>query len=206
MSLSKTIALTVARTVAPAAASAVCLVAGVWAAAAPMDASRASAPAAAARHAFDLTYRSFGPVEVTSGYLPGRDYDLRPEGCYARASTEAICGFTLRARAPITVTNADNVSHAQRADGAFTRTCCIFVAGDPNGYPLTAPGVSTEGARRVARRLNAGDSLALMLRIPDYATGAPIAAVTFSRGGGDPGVTTQTTVKDLTPLSEKGPG
>ena len=80
-------------------------------------------PALAAPHAFVLTYRAFGPVEVDSGFKPASGYDVRPEGCYAKHSDEAICGFTLRARRPLTVTNLGDGSHGSGPDGSAIRTC-----------------------------------------------------------------------------------
>jgi hypothetical protein len=158
------------------------------------------------RHTFQVTYRGFGPVSVESDYILGSAYDLRPEGCYARASSEAVCGFTLKAHGPLTLTNIQNASHALRADGSTTRTCCVFVAGDPNGYPLTAPGAPTEGVRPLERHLKAGETLDVILRIPDYGAGAPIAGVVFSSGGGDPGVKADLSVRDLAALRAEGVG
>jgi hypothetical protein len=158
------------------------------------------------RHTFQVTYRGFGSVSVESDFISGSAYDLRPEGCYARASSEAVCGFTLRAHGPITLTNFQNASHALRADGSTTRTCCVFVAGDPNGYPLTAPGAPTEGVRPLERHLKAGETLEVILRIPDYGAGAPIAGVVFSRGEGDAGVKAALSVRDLAAPRAEGVG
>jgi hypothetical protein len=173
-------------------------VGGFWALAAAAP-PRTGVPAV---HDFRILYRGFGVVSVESGFIEGGDYDLRPEGCYARASSEAVCGFTLKARRPIVLTNLDNASHAVRQDGAVARSCCLFAGDDPDGFPLVPPGAAAEGVRPLARSLAAGESLAVLLRIPDYARGAPLQAVVFSRGRNDPGIRASVRVRDL---AEAGP-
>ena len=129
-------------------------------------------------------------------FRPGVEYDLRFEGCWAHHSDEAICGFTLRPRRPLTVTNLANASHAAAADGAVKRTCCMFVQGNQTGYPIVA-GAEAAGAGVLSLALRPGRAQALMLRVPNYRAGGPLASITFSRGGDDPGVTVPAEVIDL---------
>ena len=156
-----------------------------------------AAPASPVAHTFVLTYRGFGPVAATSGFRNGDGYDLRFEGCYAKHSQGAICGFTLRATRPLRITNVQNVSHATGRDGSPIRTCCMFVQGDQQGFPITATSSAPAGVAILARPLRVGQTLGLMLRVPDYAKGAPVAGVTCSRGDGDPGGAFATRVAEL---------
>ncbi len=169
-----------------------CLVLAALDAAAP-----AALAAAEAAHSFDLTYRGFGPVQASGAFRPGAGYAVRAEGCYAKHSEEAICGFTLRALRPIVVTNVENAAHASGADGSVIRTCCMFVQGDPRGYPITPASVAPDGIAVLRHPLALGQQVGLMLRVPNYAKAAPVAAVTFSRGQGDSGVAFATHVTEL---------
>ncbi len=154
--------------------------------AAALNAATGSA-ALAAPHRFVLTYRDFGPVEVDSAFQPGIGYEVRAEGCYARHSDEAICGFTLRAKRPLTVTNLANASHGSGADSSAIRTCCMFVQGDDRGYPISQKTAAPGGLGVLSRPLSPGQQVGLMLRVPNYRTRAPLAAITFSHGEGDQG-------------------
>ena len=151
-------------------------------------ASPLGSPALAASHTFVLTYRNFGPVEVDSTFTPGAGYDVRPEGCYAKHSDEAICGFTLRARRALAVTNLGNAAHGSGADGSAIRTCCMFVQGDDQGYPITKASDGSAGVGVLDRPLSPGQQLGLMLRVPNYRKASPLVTITFSRGHGDPGI------------------
>jgi hypothetical protein len=157
----------------------------------------ASPPAPAATHAFVLTYREFGTVKATSRFTPADGYRIRFEGCYARHSDEAICGFTVRATRSVTITNLANASHGARADGAAVRTCCMFVQGDNRGFPIVAAAAAPAGVAVLSRPLAPGQTIALMLRVPDYRQAGPPTAITFSHGAGDPGVTFPTKVAEL---------
>jgi hypothetical protein len=157
----------------------------------------AAGAAGASPHTFVLTYRDFGPVTSASGFTHAKGYSLRFEGCYARGGDEAICGFTLRATKALTITNAANLSHAADAEGVVKRTCCMFVQGEPPGYPITAEATVPPGIAVLNHPLEAGRSIGLMLRVPDYRKGGPLGAITFSAGHGDPGVTFPARVEDL---------
>lgn len=163
--------------------------------------SLALAPAASATpqppHTFVLTYRAFGPVQSTGVYRPADGYEVRPEGCYAKHSEEAICGFTLKALRPITITNLDNAAHGAAADGSPIRTCCMFVQGDDRGYPISTAKDAPGGIAVLDRRLSAGEQIGLMLRLPNYRKLEPLAAITFSHGQGDRGVTFPEHVTEL---------
>ncbi len=145
------------------------------------------ASAAEASHNFVLTYRNFGPVTATSVFRTAGRYAVRFEGCFAKHSDEAVCGFSLRAVAPLTVTNNANSSHGSDAKGSPIRTCCLFLQGDDRGYPITVAAASA-GMAVLEHRLRPGETLGVMLRVPNYKQAASLAAVTFSSGDGDPGV------------------
>lgn len=147
-----------------------------------------------ASHTFVLTYRDFGPISSDAGFRPTDGYQLRFEGCFAKHSAEAVCGFTLKATRAILVTNARNLSHGAHADGSAMRTCCMFVQGDARGYPITT---AADAPAALRRPLQPGQELGLMLRVPDYGAGAPLASITFSRGEGDPGETFPARVVEL---------
>jgi hypothetical protein len=152
-------------------------------------AAGAAAPAAnAAPHTFDLTYRAFGKVSAESQFKTARGYEVRDEGCYAKHSDEAICGFTLRALQPLTVTNLQNAAHGSSADGTPIRTCCMFVQQDNRGYPITPQGGAPAGVAILNVSLRPGQEIGLMLRVPDYRQGPPLYSITFSHGAGDPGL------------------
>lgn len=161
----------------------------------------AASPAALAgpeaTHSFVLTYRHFGPVQASGVFRPANGYEVRAEGCYAKHSEEAICGFTLRATREVIVTNVENAAHASGADGSPIRTCCMFVQGDPRGYPITPATAAPDGIAVLRHPLAPGQQVGLMLRVPNYAKAALVAAVTFSRGQGDPGVAFPTHVTEL---------
>jgi hypothetical protein len=150
----------------------------------------------ATAHSFDLTYRSFGPVEAHSAFVEAQGYEIRFEGCYAKHSEEAICGFTLRATAPLTLSNVQNLSHGSAADGTPIRTCCLFVQTDPRGYPITKDAEAPPGVAVLTRGLQAGETIGVMLRVPNYKT-PPLAGITFSHGQADPGTSFPTPVTEL---------
>jgi hypothetical protein len=152
---------------------------------------------AAAPHSFLLTYRDFGAVSAAGDFQPADGYAVRFEGCYAKHSAEAVCGFTLRAGRALTVANRANLSHAAAVDGTPIRTCCIFVQGDPRGYPITPSRQPSPDAALLERKLAPGETTGFMLRIPNYKVGPPVAAVTFSHGDGDPGRSFPTGVIEL---------
>ena len=160
-------------------------------------AAPAALAAAEAPHTFVLTYRAFGPVQTTSAFRPADGYAVRAEGCYAKHSEEAICGFTLRASRPLIITNLANAAHAAGADGAPIRTCCMFVQGDEQGYPITSAADAPVGVGVLRHSLSSGQQVGLMLRIPNYRRGGPVASITFSRGQGDAGVTFPERVVEL---------
>jgi hypothetical protein len=160
-------------------------------------AAATAALVAAAPHSYQLTYRDFGPVTASSAFQPADGYAIRFEGCYAKHSAEAICGFTLRAERALQVTNIANLSHGSGEDGAPKRTCCIFLQGDPKGYPITPAPQAPDGTATLAHALKAGEAAGFMLRVPNYAAGAPLKAIIFSRGEGDPGVSFPATVQEL---------
>ena len=153
--------------------------------------------ASEAPHTFVLTYRDFGPVQATGAFKPTDGYEVRSEGCYARHSDEAVCGFTLRATRPLTVTNVANAAHGAGADGSAIRTCCMFVQGDNRGYPITTAASASAGVAVLSHPLSPGQQVGLMLRVPNYRKAAPLAAITFSRGQGDPGITFLEHVREL---------
>ena len=156
----------------------------------------ADAAAAAASHRFHVTYRDWVTVRSVGSFRPTAEYDLRFEGCWAHHSDEAICGFTLRPRRPLTVTNLANASHAAAADGAVKRTCCMFIQGNGTGYPIVA-GPDAAGAGILSLALPPGRAQGLMLRVPNYRAGGPLASITFSSGGGEPGLSFPAKVKAL---------
>ncbi len=153
--------------------------------------------AMAAPHAFVLTYRGFGPVQVDSSFKPGAGYAVRAEGCYAKHSEEAVCGFTLRATRALSVSNLANASHGSGSDGSTLRTCCMFVQGDDRGYPITPATQAPAGVAVLSHPLSPGQEVGLMLRVPNYKKAAPLTAITFSAGQGDPGVTFPAHVMEL---------
>ncbi len=177
------------------------LVAAPWTAGAAalqaLPASRAALDRQDLVHSFTISYRGFGPVTARSSFRPAAGYQIRFEGCFARQGDEAICAFTLRAQDAIAISNVDNLSHGSAADGATRRTCCLFVQGDDRGYPIAAGAGAAPGAATYRQTLAPGQQLALMLRVPDYKKGAALAAITFSRGQGDPGVTFPARVKQI---------
>ena len=151
--------------------------------------SEASLAAAEPPHTFVFTYRAFGSVMSTSTFQQAVGYAVRFEGCVAKHSDEAVCGFTLRARDPLLLTNVENVSHGSSADGSRLRTCCVFVQGDDRGYPITSERAGAAGGGGVLRRpLKGGEMVGVLLRGPNYRSFSPLAAITFSRGEGDPGI------------------
>ena len=150
-----------------------------------------------APHTFVLTYRDFGPIQATGVFKPADGYEVRSEGCYAKHSDEAVCGFTLRATRPLTVTNLDNAARGAGADGSAIRTCCLFVQGDNRGYPITRAASAPAGVAVLSHPLSPGQQVGLMLRAPNYRKAAPLAAITFSRGQGDPGITFSEHVREL---------
>ena len=151
-------------------------------------AASASVASPGSPHSFVLTYRDFGPVKTSSGFHPAIGYALRPEGCYAKHSDEAICGFTLRADQALTVTNLQNLAHGSAADGSMMRTCCLFIQGDNRGYPITRAAGASSGVGVVRDVLRPGEQVGIMLRVPNYRAASPLAAITFSRGQGDEGL------------------
>ncbi|MHB8283928.1 MAG: hypothetical protein ACYDD1_04555 [Caulobacteraceae bacterium] len=160
-----------------------------------------AAPAARAQsdasHTFTLTYRSFGPVKVSSAFKAADGYEARPEGCYAKHSDEAICGFTLRATRSLMVTNLANAAHASGADGVAIRTCCMFVQGDDQGYPIVAAANAPAGTAVLQKALQSGQVVGFMLRVPNYKQAAVLTSITFSHGQGDRGVTFPEHVTEL---------
>ena len=155
-----------------------------------------AAEAPRATHTFQLTYRDFGPVSASSDFTAAGPISIRFEGCYAKDGPEAVCGFTLRARTRVIVTNLRNLSHGTRADGLPARTCCMFEQGRPEGFPIVPSG-SAPGVADIAAAVEPGRELGVMLRLPDYRAGAPLRSITFSRGEGDPGATFPATVRSL---------
>ena len=147
-------------------------------------------------HTFELTYRAFGPVSATSEFVGAGPISVRFEGCYAKDGPEAVCGFTLRARTRVVVSNLRNLSHGTRADGLPARTCCMFEQGRPEGFPIVPSG-SAAGVADISAAVEPGRELGVMLRLPDYEAGAPLRSITFSRGEGDPGATFPATVRRL---------
>ena len=156
-------------------------------------------PAAASRlpHAFELTYRNFGPVSVASDFTDAGRISIRFEGCYTKDGPEAVCGFTVRAHARVVISNLHNLSHGTRADGSPARTCCLFQQGRPEGFPIVLSEGAASGVADLAAVVEPGRELGVMLRLPDYRVGAPLRSITFSRGEGDPGVTFATEVRSL---------
>jgi hypothetical protein len=148
------------------------------------------------RHSFDLTYRGFGLVEADSAFVKAQGYEVRFEGCYAKHSEEAICGFTLRATAPLSLSNVQNLSHGSAADGTPIRTCCLFVQTDPRGYPIGKDAETPAGVAVLTRGLHAGETLGVMLRVPNYKT-PPLAGITFSHGQADEGTSFAARVTEL---------
>lgn len=165
------------------------------AAAALLAAAAAQAEPAAPAHTFELGYRDFGPVTSRADFRAADGYRLRFEGCYARRSPEAVCGFTVRADRPLVLTNGANLSHGTRADGSPVRTCCLFAQGRPEGHPIVATGDAGEAAYRLP--LEPGRDVPVLLRLPDYARHGPPASITFSRGEGDRGATFPTRIEEL---------
>ena len=153
--------------------------------------------AAEAKHTFNLTYRDFGPVTATSMFQNGDGYAVRFEGCYARHSDAAICGFTIRPTAPLTLTNAQNLSHGSDDAGGAIRTCCLFIQGNNQGYPISAAPGPPQGVAVIDRKIAPGETVGVLLRVPNYKTVARLAAITFSRGEGDEGVRFPTRIKEL---------
>lgn len=168
-------------------------------AAAALAIAAAMASAASARmgveHGFDVTYRGFGPVRVSSDFRRAGPVSVRFEGCYAKGGPEAVCAFTVRAHDAVTVSNLRNLSHGSRVDGSPMRTCCIFRQGRPEGFPITSG--PAEGVVDLAATLRPGEEAGFMLRLPEYRQGSPLRAITFSRGAGDPGITFTAKVRDL---------
>jgi hypothetical protein len=160
-------------------------------------AAGAGVAAPEASHTFVLTYRNFGPVTSAGPFKPGDGYAVRSEGCYAKHSEEAICGFTLRATRALTITNLGNAAHATGADGSVLRTCCMFVQGDTQGYPITKSATAPADIAVLSHALKPGQTVGLMLRVPGYKQAAQLAGVTFSRGQGDLGVAFAATVTEL---------
>ncbi|HWF00690.1 MAG TPA: hypothetical protein VG248_12895 [Caulobacteraceae bacterium] len=151
----------------------------------------------AGAHTFDITYRSWGRAAATAGnFRPASGYEIRFEGCWAKHSDEAICGFTVRAQRRLTITNLRNASHAGAADGAVKRTCCMFVQGDNRGWPIVAT-AEPGGAGVLREALTPSRPRAVMLRVPNYGAGGPLASITFSCGDGDAGVTFPAKVVEL---------
>ena len=157
----------------------------------------ASSACAAARHTFMLTYRDFGPITATSRFQKADGYAIRFEGCFARRSDAAICGFTIRANGSLTLTNAQNLSHGSDGAGGPIRTCCLFIQGDERGFPISAAAGVPPGSAVIDRELKQGESLGVLLRVPNYKSVGPLAAITFSRGEGDKGVQFPTRIKEL---------
>ncbi|HEY1926843.1 MAG TPA: hypothetical protein VGG92_05215 [Caulobacteraceae bacterium] len=153
--------------------------------------------ASAEKHTFLLTYRDFGPITATSRFQKADGYAIRFEGCFARHSDAAICGFTIRPTAPLALTNAQNLSHGSDAAGAAIRTCCLFVQGDEQGYPISAAPGAPQGVAVIDRELRPGETLGVLLRVPNYKSVGPLAAITFSRGQGDKGMQFPTRIKEL---------
>jgi hypothetical protein len=157
----------------------------------------ASSACAAAKHTFLLTYRDFGPVTATSKFQKADGYAIRFEGCFARHSDAAICGFTIRSTAPLALTNAQNLSHGSDGAGGAIRTCCLFIQGDSQGYPISAAPGAPQGVAVIDRELRAGETIGVLLRVPNYKTVGPLASITFSHGQGDKGVQFPTHIKEL---------
>lgn len=151
----------------------------------------------AEKHTFLLTYRDFGPITATSRFQKADGYAIRFEGCFARHSDAAICGFTIRPTAPLTLTNAQNLSHGSDAAGGAIRTCCLFVQGDDQGYPISAAPGAPQGVAVIDRELQPGKTLGVLLRVPNYKSVGPLAAITFSRGQGDKGMQFPTRIREL---------
>ena len=157
----------------------------------------ASAAHAEAKHTFMLTYRDFGEVTATSTFQKADGYAIRFEGCFARHSDAAICGFTIRPTAPLTLTNAQNLSHGSDGAGGAIRTCCLFIQGNNQGYPISAAPGAPQGVAVIDRALEPGETLGVLLRVPNYKTVARLTAITFSRGQGDKGVQSSTHIEEL---------
>lgn len=155
----------------------------------------APAARAAPAHVFELSYRGFGPVTSHGAFQAQDGYHLRFEGCYAKHSPEAVCGFTVRADRPLVLTNGTNLSHGSRGDGSPVRTCCLFAQGRPEGHPIVATGDAGEAAFSLP--LEPGRETPVLLRVPDYALHGPPVSITFSRGEGDAGATFPTRVEAL---------
>lgn len=150
-----------------------------------------------ASHTYDVTYRGFGPVTAASVFRDADGYQLRFEGCYAKHSPEALCGFTLRAVRPVVVSNADKLAHGVRRDGSPMRSCCLFIQGEPEGHPLIAQGAGDGSIAILRRWVEAGRDVGVLLRLPDYRTGSPLQSVVFSRGEGDKGLSFPATIAEL---------
>jgi hypothetical protein len=153
--------------------------------------------AAEATHSFLLTYRDFGPVTATSTFQRADGYAVRFEGCFARHSDAAICGFTIRPTAPLTLTNAQNLSHGSDDAGGAIRTCCLFIQGDNQGFPISVAPGTPQGVAVLDRQLRVGETVGVLLRVPNYKTVARLGAITFSRGQGDKGVQFPTRIEEL---------
>jgi hypothetical protein len=166
-------------------------------AAAIAGSSAAIAAAGPAAHNFDITYRDFGSVSSHAAFRSAPDYQVRFEGCFAKKSDEGVCAFTLRSAKPLRLTNAYNLSHGSRADRAPMRTCCLFVQGRNQGYPIITTGDDRGHIAIVQEPIEPGKDLGVMLRLPDYKKGSPLATITFSRGQNDPGVTFPAHVEEL---------
>jgi hypothetical protein len=157
----------------------------------------ASAAHAEAKHTFMLTYRDFGEVTATSTFQNADGYAIRFEGCFARHSDAAICGFTIRPTAPLALTNAQNLSHGSDSAGGAIRTCCLFLQGNNQGYPISAAPDAPQGVAVIDRPLKPGETLGVLLRVPNYMSVGPLTAITFSRGHGDKGMQFPTRIKEL---------
>jgi hypothetical protein len=157
----------------------------------------ASSACAGTKHTFLLTYRDFGPVTATSTFQKADGYAIRFEGCFAKHSDAAICGFTIRPTAPLALTNAQNLSHGSDGAGGAIRTCCLFIQGNNQGYPISAAPGAPQGVAVIDRPLKPGETLGVLLRVPNYKTVGPLAAITFSHGQGDKGMQFPTRIKEL---------
>ena len=73
----------------------------------------------------------------------------------------------------------------------------MFVQGDDRGYPITSSAEAPPGTAVLSHRLAAGQQIGLMLRVPNYRKAEPLAAITFARGQGDPGITFPEHVREL---------
>ncbi|HEX4741447.1 MAG TPA: hypothetical protein VH353_08960 [Caulobacteraceae bacterium] len=153
--------------------------------------------AAEAKHSFLLTYRDFGSITATSTFQKADGYAVRFEGCFARHSDAAICGFTIRPTVPLTLTNAQNLSHGSDDAGGAIRTCCLFIQGNNQGFPISAAPAAPQAVAVIDRALKPGETIGVLLRVPNYKTVARLAAITFSHGQGDKGVQFPTRIQEL---------